>query len=118
MSATQQFFSRLLPGMIVQRFDDFLEYDGRVAFDVAGAGGWTLTFGDVENPVREQLDDGAELKLKFSQPAFEAFVEGTLDTAAAVAAGEVRAEGDFALLGALGVLMMPLQRDLGWDVSE
>ncbi|MDX2008641.1 MAG: SCP2 sterol-binding domain-containing protein [Myxococcaceae bacterium] len=119
MSAAQTFFQRLLPGLVVARFDDFLATRGSVAFDVRDpeGGQWTFHFADPE-PIREGFDDAADLKLAFDADAFEAFVAGTLDAAEAVGRGAVSAEGDFELLSALGVLMLPLQRDnLGWDAG-
>lgn len=116
---TQDFFDRLLPGLVVHRFDDFLATQGSVAFDVQGATGgkWTFHFADPE-PIREGFDAEADLRLVFQEPAFEAFVGGTLDAVDAVSKGQVKASGDFELLAALGVLMMPLQRDnLGWDAG-
>jgi hypothetical protein len=116
---TQTFFDRLLPGLVVARFDDFLATRGAVAFDVRGpeGGQWTFHFADPD-PIRTGLDADADLQLVFEGPAFEAFVAGTLDAADAVMKGDVSASGDFELLGALGVLMQPLQRDnLGWDAG-
>jgi hypothetical protein len=119
VSTAKSFFQRLLPGLVVARFDDFLATRGSVAFEVSGAGGgqWTFHFADPD-PIREGFDGEADLQLTFDADAFEAFVGGTLDAADAVARGAVSAEGDVELLSALGVLMMPLQRDnLGWDAG-
>ncbi len=119
VTTTQTFFGRLLPGLIVQRFDDFLATQGSVAFDVKGEGGgkWTFHFADPD-PIREGFDEAAGLRLTFAEPAFESFVAGTLDAVTAVTSGQVKAAGDVELLAALGVLMMPLQRDnRGWDAT-
>lgn len=119
MSMTKDFFERLLPGLVVHRFDDFLATRGAVAFDVRGptGGAWTFHFADPD-PIRPGYDKTAELRLVFQEHAFEAFVSGTLDTLAAVTSGDVKASGDFELLAALGVLMLPIQRDnLGWDAG-
>jgi hypothetical protein len=119
VSTAQSFFERLLPGLVVSRFDDFLATRGAVAFDVQGPGGgqWTFHFADPD-PIRDGFDADADLRLTFEADAFEAFVSGTLDAAEAVSRGAVSAEGDVELLSALGVLMMPLQRDnLGWDAG-
>lgn len=115
---TQDFFGRLLPGLVVHRFDDFLATQGSVAFDVRGktGGQWTFHFADPD-PIREGFDKKAGLRLVFQEPAFEAFVAGTLDAVDAVTKGEIKASGDFELLNALAVLMMPLQRNLGWDAG-
>jgi hypothetical protein len=119
VSVAQTFFQHLLPGLVVARFDDFLATRGSVAFDVRGpeGGQWTFHFADPE-PIREGCDEAADLTLSFDADAFEAFVGGTLDAAEAVGRGAVTAHGDVELLGALGVLMTPLQRDnLGWDAG-
>lgn len=116
---TQDFFSRLLPGLVVHRFDDFLATQGSVAFNVKGATGgkWTFHFADPD-PIREGFDEDADLCLVFQEPAFEAFVDGKLDAVEAVSTGQVKAWGDFELLAALGVLMLPVQRDnLGWEAG-
>ncbi|MCA2980274.1 MAG: SCP2 sterol-binding domain-containing protein [Myxococcaceae bacterium] len=119
MSPAQSFFQRLLPGLVVARFDDFLATRGSVAFEVRGptGGRWTFHFADPD-PIREGFDEAADLCLVFDADAFAAFVEGSLDAPDAVARGAVTARGDVELLGALGVLLMPLQRDnLGWDAT-
>lgn len=118
MSTSHTFFNRLLPTLVVSRFDDFLATSGSVAFDIKGdtGGQWTFHFGDPE-PIRDGFDEAADLRLTFQSPAFDAFVEGTLDAVGAVTAGQIKAAGDLALLSSLAMLMMPRQRDLGWDVG-
>ncbi len=119
VSTAKDFFSRLLPGLVVSRFDDFLATKGSVAFKVRGESGgqWTFHFADPE-PIREGFEEDADLHLIFQEPAFAAFVSGTLDAGDAVAKGDVKAWGDFELLNALAMLMTPLQRDnLGWDAG-
>lgn len=113
---TENFFERLLPALCVQRIDDFFGYSGRIAFEVRGEGAWTFTFANPE-PVAAGFDEGADLRLWFSPEAFGHFVDGSLDAAGAIAQGEIKAKGDFELLGALGVLMMPVQKGLGWDAG-
>ncbi|MBI3183271.1 MAG: SCP2 sterol-binding domain-containing protein [Myxococcales bacterium] len=114
-----KFFERLLPLACVQRADDFFGYSGSIAFSILGPGGgeWTFTFADPE-PVQKGFSAEADLRLWFTGAAFEAFVGGTLDAAEAVKAGEVRAEGEVDLLQDFGGLLMPPQRDLGWDVAS
>ncbi|MDP1824160.1 MAG: SCP2 sterol-binding domain-containing protein [Archangium sp.] len=116
MTQAKAWFERQLPALLVSRFDDFLAVQGDISFQV-GDGAWTLTFGDVEEPVRQGATPGAKLRLKFTPPAFEAFVGGTLDPVAAIGKGDIKASGDFELLATLATLMMPLQRDLGWDAG-
>lgn len=119
MSVTQTFFEKRLPGLVVYRFDDFLATQGAVAFDVQGptGGQWTFHFADPD-PIRTGFDQTAELRLVFEEPAFEGFIDGTLDVVEAVSTGRIKAAGDYELLSALGVLMLPLQRDnLGWDAG-
>lgn len=109
-------FERQLPALLVSRFDDFLAVTGDISFQV-GDEAWTLTFGDVESPVKAGATPAASLRLRFTPPAFQAFIDGTLDPVAAIGRGEVKASGDFDLLATLATLMMPLQRDLGWDAG-
>lgn len=116
MSDARSWFERKLPALLVSRFDDFFAVSGVISFQV-GDEAWTLTFADLDEPVREGATADADLRLRFSPPAFAAFIEGTLDPVAAIGAGEVKASGDFELLGTLGTIMMPLQRDLGWDAG-
>ncbi len=116
MSDARTWFEQKLPALLVSRFDDFLAVSGAIAFEV-GDEAWTLTFADLDSPVREGAAADADLRLRFTPPAFAAFVEGTLDPVAAIGQGQVKAKGDLELLGTLGTIMMPLQRDLGWDAS-
>lgn len=116
MTLAKTWFERQLPALLVSRFDDFLAVQGDISFQV-GDEAWTLTFGDVEEPVRAGATPGASLRLRFTPSAFEAFVAGTLDPVAAIGRGEVKGSGDFELLATLATLMMPLQRDLGWDAG-
>ena len=85
-----RFFDKLLPGLVVNQFDDFLEQDGILSFDIPDAGQWTFTFG-VEEPVAAGLNEQAGLKLTFTRPAFEKFIDGTLDVMAAVQSKQVSA---------------------------
>lgn len=110
-------FEKTLPALLVSRFDDFLAVDGEISFTV-GAQSWTLSFADVDEPVKAGAAKDATLKLQFSEAAFEKFIEGTLDVPAAVRGGDVKARGDLELFATLATLMMPLQRDnLGWDAG-
>lgn len=116
MTEVKKWFDRTLPALLVSRFDDFLAVSGAISFKI-GDGAWTLNFGDVENPVREGAIPDADLRLRFTPAAFESFIEGTLDPVAAIGRGDVRASGELELLATLATLMMPLQRDLGWDAT-
>jgi hypothetical protein len=111
----KRFFEVALPNMVARSFMDFLENQGRISFDIKGAGQWTFVFGS-EEPVQRGLDKAAELKLTFTRKAFDAFVEGTLDTVEAVQTKQVTAEGtDFDLLEAFGRILRPPRMDLGWN---
>ncbi len=116
MSAAKVWFERTLPALVISRFDDFLSMTGAIAFEV-GDEAWTLTFADVESPVREGASEDAGLELRFSPTGFAAFTEGTLDVAQATGSGEISATGELELLQSLARLMVPLQRDLGWDAT-
>lgn len=113
---SQNFFERLLPGMCVQRLDDFFGFSGSIAFNVKGEGEWTFTFANPE-PVATGFDEKADLQMWFTPAAFGQFVDGSLDPVAAITKGEVKAQGNFELLGDLGILMQPVQKGLGWDAG-
>lgn len=116
VTEVKKWFDRTLPALLISRFDDFLAVSGAISFKV-GDGAWTLNFGDVENPVSEGAIPDADLRLKFTQSAFEQFITGTLDPVAAIGKGDIKASGDLELLATLATIMMPLQRDLGWDAT-
>lgn len=111
----KRFFEVALPSMVARSFMDFLQSQGRISFDVRGGGQWTFTFGN-EEPVKAGIDPEAELRLTFTRKAFDAFVEGTLDTVAAVQTRQVTAAGtEFELLEAFGRILRPPTMDLGWN---
>ena len=114
MTQAKTWFERQLPALLISRFDDFLAVQGDISFQV-GDEAWTLTFADIDEPVRAGATPEAALRLVFTPAAFEAFVDGSLDPVGAISRGEVKASGDIELLSILATLMMPLQRDLGWD---
>lgn len=116
MSTARDWFERTLPAQLAARFDDFLATRGAIAVRVDDEA-WTVQFGDFEHPVIEGAQPAAALHLRFRGPAFEAFIEGTLDAAAAAAKGDVTFHGELELLEALSRLLLPLQRDLGWDAG-
>jgi putative sterol carrier protein len=116
VTQVQTWFKRQLPALLISKFDDFLAVQGDISFQV-GDEAWTLTFGDLDEPVRDGATPDAALRLKFTPPAFLAFVDGSLDPVAAIGRGEIKASGDIELLATLATLMMPLQRDLGWDAG-
>ena len=114
-AATTRFFNVVLPQLVLREFHTFLEQQGTITFDVTGAGQWSFTFG-TEEPVVAGLKEKPGLALTFTQKAFDGFLDGSLDIAAAVQAREVTAKGDdFMLLEAFGRLLHPPARDLGWD---
>ncbi len=108
------FFGRRLPALIVSRLMEYLAWKGSIGFDVVGQGQWTFEFGS-DDPVVEGLRRDADLILRFSGAAFDAFVGGTLDAATAVAKGDVTAKGDLRLLDAFGRLLDPRANSLGWE---
>ena len=114
--ATRTWFERTLPALLLSRFDDFLALQGAITFKV-GNDAWSLDFSDVENPISKRAIPEAGLWLRFTPAAFEAFISGTLDPVVAIGSGVVKATGNLDLLAALATLMMPLQRDLGWDAG-
>jgi hypothetical protein len=113
----KRFFEVALPNMVARSFMDFLQNQGRISFDIKPGGQWTFVFGS-EEPVRRGLDLEAELKLTFTRRAFDAFVDGTLDTIVAVQKREVTAAGtDFELLETFGRILRPPTMDLGWNAQ-
>ena len=113
----KRFFEVALPNMVARSFMDFLQNQGRISFDIKPGGQWTFVFGS-EEPVRRGLDIEAELKLTFTRRAFDAFVDGTLDTIVAVQKREVTAAGtDFELLETFGRILRPPTQDLGWNAQ-
>jgi hypothetical protein len=113
----KRFFEVALPNMVARSFMDFLENEGRISFDIKGGGQWTFVFGS-EEPVQPGLDKQAELKLTFTRKAFDAFIDGTLDTLEAVQTKQVTAAGtDFDLLEAFGRILRPPTMDLGWNAN-
>ena len=84
---------------------------------IRNGGQWTFTFG-TEEPVKRGLKPDCELKLMFTRRAFDAFLEGNLDTLEAVRRREVIAIGSaFELLEAFGRILRPPTTDLGWNVQ-
>lgn len=116
MALAKTWFERQLPALLISRFDDFLAVQGDISFQV-GDEAWTLTFADIDEPVRPGATPDAALRLAFTPAAFQAFVDGSLDPVGAIGRGEVKASGEIELLATLATLMMPLQRDLGWDAG-
>lgn len=112
-----RFFTTVLPQLVLRDFHAYLEQQGTLTFDIKGAGQWSFSFG-TDEPVTEGLKDAPGLALTFTQPAFEGFLDGSIDVLAAVQAGEVTAKGtDFMLLEAFGRLLRPPSQDLGWDAN-
>jgi hypothetical protein len=109
-------FMRQLPALLIAKFDDFLAMNGDISFQI-GDEAYTLTFGDLDEPIRVGATPKAALRLKFTPPAFLSFIDGSLDPVAAIGRGDIKASGDIELLATLATLMMPLQRDLGWDAG-
>jgi putative sterol carrier protein len=109
-------FTRQLPALLISKFDDFLAVQGDISFQI-GDEAYTLTFGDLDEPVKVGATPKAALRLKFTPHAFLSFVDGSLDPVAAIGKGDIKASGDIELLATLATLMMPLQRDLGWDAG-
>lgn len=113
-----RFFDQVLPHLIVRNFDDFLELDGILCFDVPGVGQWSLEFGASEEPVKRGLNPKAGLILRFTQQALTQFLEGSLNIENAMATRAVTARGSaFELLVQFALLVSPPKTDLGWDVK-
>ncbi len=115
-SQIKTWFMRQLPALLISRFDDFLAVNGDISFQI-GDEAYTLTFADLDEPIRVGANPKAALRLKFTPHAFMSFVDGSLDPVAAIGKGDIKASGDIELLATLATLMMPLQRDLGWDAG-
>ena len=112
----KRFFEVLLPALVLKQFNEFLEQEGCISFDVTSVGQWSFTWG-TEEPVATGLDPLAGLRLTFTPKAMQSFIDGTLDVVAAVQAKEITAKGrEFLLLETFGRILRPPQKhDLGWD---
>ena len=116
-TSPKHFFSHVLPHLVLRSFDEFLEEEGVLAFDITGVGQWTLMFGS-EEPVKPGIDESFGLHLTFAPKAFEQFVDGTLDISDAVRRRLVTAKGgNFDLLEQFARLLKPPSADLGWDIT-
>src|SRR5947209_1836064 len=101
----KRFFEVILPALVLKQFDQFLEQDGCLSFDVTGVGQWSFTFG-TEEPVAAGLDPGAGLRLTFTPAAMAKFIDGSLEVVKAVQAREVTAKGkEFILLENFGRIL-------------
>lgn len=113
-----RFFEKGIPAMVLKHFDDFLEEQGVLAFEVRGEGEWSVRFGDPQEPVAKGKPERFDLFLSFSPEAFKAFISGTLDLPKALGAKELIAKGtNFMLLESFGELIAPPKASLGWEAS-
>ncbi|MFZ5469570.1 MAG: SCP2 sterol-binding domain-containing protein, partial [Myxococcota bacterium] len=112
-----RFFVVGLPFFAVRNLNTYFSHEGRIAFDIDGAGKWTLRFAH-EEPVVKGLDPAAELRLSMSKKTFEAWLEGELEPSTAVGSGALKAKGDVSLLVALGQLLRDESTALGWETAE
>lgn len=112
-SLAHDFFFRRVPHRLAADPQALFTAEGRIAFQV-GAESFVFTFASDE-PVKTGGDRHAELQLRFTEPAFQGFVEGTLDVVKAVADGEVRARGEVLLLERFGRLLKGPGDALGWS---
>lgn len=103
----QRFFEVALPQMLTKHWDVFVSTRGSVAFSVQDAGSWTLLWGETEEPVVSGFLPDASLKVWFSAPMFQAFLEGRLDPDEAVERGEIVCEGEEDLFETLGYFLRP-----------
>ena len=75
----QRFFTVAVPSIIARNFEQFISQSGKIACKVKGVGSWTLDFGNADDPVKEGFDARSELKIWFTEQAFDAFLSGRLD---------------------------------------
>ena len=113
----QRFFEIAIPSVITRDVDRFLLMQGSIAIKVKGAGAWTLRLGNLDEPVTEQFDARAELKVWFSARGFERFVDGSSSARQLVQDGGIAYDGDPALLQHLGFLMTPGDTPLGMRLA-
>ncbi len=109
----RHFFERTLPLQASAEVSRLHGTRGSVAFRV-GSAAWTFRFSS-DAPVRPGFDRDADLHVWFTEPAFAAFVNGTLDVSDAVAFGDVRARGDLTLLERFGRFLQKGEAALGWE---
>jgi hypothetical protein len=101
------FFFGQLPTLIAGELPRFATLSGRVAFSV-GPEKFTVRLGDLERPVVEGFDRGAEVKVWFFGDAFARFLSG----ASLVGPRALRVEGDGEVLRRFGELLLPSRNAL------
>ena len=102
----RSFFEQALPLMLELRAEAFRTLGARVAFDLSGEGGGRWTLDCAACTVKAQDPTAAEVRVALPATDFDALMAGTLDVYAAQSAGTLRVEGNRAVLGALGPLLM------------
>ena len=104
----ERFFETAIPQMASDRMDAFMSSAGTLSVSVGGSA-WTIRLGDTVSPVEKGRSQNADVEVAFSAEAFVQWLDGKLDAKAAVAAGDVGAQGNIDLLDALGrILQMPV----------
>ncbi len=90
-----EFFHETLPRLAEEarpRLDGLPK--GTIAFDVEGAGQWSLKLSADDAALTPGIAGDAAVKLKFKAGAFDQYRRGWLDVVDAVLAGELEIEGD------------------------
>ena len=64
------------------------------AFDIEGAGQWTVKVADGSVAVEDGLDDGADCTISASQEVFEKIVAGEQNPTSAYMTGKLKLKGD------------------------
>jgi len=114
----KEFFERVLPQLVHQRFVEFIKTQGSIAITVREVGAWTIRFGDPEEPIAAGADADAALTLDATAAAFAAFIDGTLDAAGAVKRREISFAGDLRVLERLGYFLAGGNSPLGLRLSR
>lgn len=87
--------------------DQFLNQRGSMAIEVGEGDVLTVRFGDHERPIEEAFDQDADLLVWFSESAFDAFLDGSLDPGSALENESLVLGGEIQLFGTLGLVLQP-----------
>lgn len=102
-----RFFESAIPYFICQSLEAFMASKGIIHFSIEGQGSWTVSLGNIEEPIARGLVGSPDLAVWYSEAAFAAFLDGTMDARAVIRSGDFSARGNVQLLEKLGRLMLP-----------
>lgn len=112
-----RFFESAIPYFICQSLEAFMASKGIIHFSIDGQGSWTVALGNIEEPITRGLVGKPDLVVWYSDAAFAAFLDGTMDARAVIKSGDFSARGDVQLLEKLGRLLLPNRAPIGIRVG-